>query len=172
MQAVVECHHSRPRRLGLDGVENKDAVQRHGQEKHEPLPARSTSPESLPAVRFSLGWEPRPGAIVNQEKTKRDREEIEERVVTSKPDDNLQKQKKATGRAGVVVAETRSKRGPESQPRESRAVETCFDPFGRLIRPPTEHGRERLRPVMVIERGQVRPGGIATRSASRSPTSA
>src|SRR5256885_5911361 len=58
-------------------------------------------------------------------------------------------------------------RRPDEERRDNLDDETegdrkFLEPFRMLVRPPADHGRERLRPIVVIKRGQIPPGFVVT----------
>src|SRR2546423_5522331 len=45
---------------------------------------------------------------------------------------------------------------------ETEGDRKFLEPFRMLVRPPADHGRERLRPIVVVERGQIPPRFVVT----------
>src|SRR6266404_6396062 len=101
-----------------------------------------------------------PHRIIDQQQTKRDREQVEETVIASHCDRDLQKDHQAAG------DQSQSPRCPKEDRHddfddEAESDRKMLEPLWMLIGPPSDDCRQRLRPVVIIERGQIPPASVA-----------
>src|SRR5690242_18500725 len=92
-----------------------------------------------------------PDRVVDQQQTQCDREQIEKAIVAGERDHDLKKNQKRAGN------QTRAARRPDEKWDDYLDTQTCgygkmFEPFRSFVRVPGEDCRQRLRPVMIVER--------------------
>src|SRR3954465_15202672 len=94
--------------------------------------------------------------VIEHEQTQRDREQIEEAIVSGRSDRDLEKDQEPGRNLPKPARRPDEKRRDDLDDKAERDGK-FLEPFRMLVRPPTERGRQWLRPVMIIERGQVQP---------------
>ena len=97
-----------------------------------------------------------PNRIIDEQQTQRDGEQVEETIVPRRRDCDLEKNEKPTRKQPQSARRPNEKRNDDFND-EAECDRKFLEPFRTLIGPPTDHSRQWLRPVVVIERGQVPP---------------
>src|SRR5438309_2454354 len=97
-----------------------------------------------------------PNRIIDEQQTQRDGEQVEETIVPRRRDCDLEKNEKPTRKQPQSARRPNEKRNDDFND-EAERDRKFLEPFRTLIGPPTDHSRQWLRPVVVIERGQVPP---------------
>ena len=163
MEAALQPEHAdegiAQRRAAVEVQEKwREAQQEERRAEHERgarLPARRGQPRRLPPA-------PREHVIVEQREAQHEGQQIEEAVVAGRPDAEHERRggrgRQAAHAPGTCVAEGHAQlAGQRGEGRDALRGER------QLVHPPARPEGQRLRLVVVVQRGQVPPGGVAAR---------
>ena len=153
---VNECERARPFRFRFECDEDEPPIQRQHHNDHRDRKQHRQSPCKTPARDRGHNSRPAKRCVVNQQQAKCDREQIEETIIARERDDGLQKNEQ-TGSDEPQPARRPDKKRHNDFDHETEGDRKMFEPFRAFVRPPRENCRQRLRPVVIIERGQGTP---------------
>src|SRR5438270_6680794 len=94
--------------------------------------------------------------VIEEQQTECNREQIEKAIIPRHADRELQRNEK-TSRDMPQPPRRPDKKRPDDLDDETKRDRKFLEPFRVLVRPPADHSRQRLGPIVVIERGDIPP---------------
>ena len=156
---------SRPMRESENICSTPEQQQQTGDRRGHPERPRRAARRGIALEPTSrAGW---PHGIVEQHHAERDRQHVEEAVVAGGEDQQLEARRGHERDEALARAAPDEHRNAELDRRTSSAQESCCAHAGRRFAYHADPGRQRLRPVVVFERRQVSPRGIAREQLHR-----